>query len=204
MTDSALVATLLSECSVAELVDLLRCDRIELRRAAVVCLGRKGGPRQTRILAEVLRRARDADLSAAAEESLWQIWMRAGSSTANAALTEALEAIKAEDYPEALRQLDALCAQEPDFAESHHQRGIVLSLLDRPKPAAGAFRAALALNQYHFSAAANLGHALAQQADLPGALRCYRYALRLHPRLEGLPELAARIETALDADSVSS
>ena len=55
---------------------------------------------------------------------------------------------------------------------------------------------ALRLNPYHFAAAANLGHTYVEEGDVLSALRYYRYALRIHPRLADLREAVRSIEAA--------
>ena len=86
---------------------------------------------------------------------------------------------------------------EPDYAEAHFQRGLAFATLDRNDEAAEAFREALRLNPYHFAAAASLGHACLELGDLPAAVRYYRQALRLHPRLDDVPVALREVTAAL-------
>lgn len=196
LAGAAVVQLLLSRCTADGLTALVACEVGDMQCAAVVCLGMKGTMRQCPVLARLLHQE-DARLVALAENSLWQIWMRAGSDYGNTVLARAVNLIGQERYEQALRVLDGLCGAEPGFAEARHQRGIVLCSLGRVAEAAEAFREALRRNRYHFSAAVNLGHTFAERSDLLAALRHYRYALRLHPRLEGIPEVVRELEVAL-------
>lgn len=193
MDESAVVRLLLTECTVDGLAVLAQDGIGVVRRAAVMGLGLRGTNKQSRPLIHALRSG-DTALADLAEHALWQIWMRAGTSEGDALLRRASGCIRKWEYEEALHLLDSLCALEPMFAEAHHQRGIVLSFLDRPREAAAAFRNALRQDRCHFHAAANLGHMCVELGDMRGAFRYYRYALRLNPRLEGLADAVKGLE----------
>jgi tetratricopeptide (TPR) repeat protein len=192
----AIVQLLLSDCTLDELAALLKSDTRDILRATIVCLGRKGNMAHNRMLADLLRHA-DAEIACLAENSLWQIWMRAGTEWGNALLGRANDLIRDGDFERAVCILEQLSTAEPDVAEAHHQRGIALSLLERPEQAGAAFRQTLRLNRYHFSAAVSLGHACVEQCDLAGALRYYRYAIRLNPRLDEIPEVVKRLKAVV-------
>jgi tetratricopeptide (TPR) repeat protein len=193
---SAVTRLLLSRCTADGLAALLACEVGDTQAAAAVCLGLKGGMSHCRALATLLRHG-EPQAAQLAEDSLWRIWMRAGTAHGNALLARALDLIREERYVQALRVLTGLCAAEPRFAEAHNQRGIALCFLDRHAEAAAAFRLALRWNRYHFSAAASLGHTYAERCDAKGALRHYRFALHLNPRLDGILEMVKQLEAAV-------
>jgi tetratricopeptide (TPR) repeat protein len=196
------VQLLLSRCTPEGLAALLSCQVDDVRSAAAVCLGLKGTVAQCRALAALLKDA-DSKLVQLAENSLWSIWMRAGSPYGNTVLARAVDLIRRERYEQAARVLQGLCAQEPGFAEAFDQLGIALSFLDRPDDAAQALLKSLRRNRYHFSAAAMLGHTYVQLGKLQTALRYYQHALWLHPRLDGVREIASRLEAAVGSRRVS-
>ena len=196
VADGAVVQLLLSECSNDGLVRLLGSEVGDMRDAAIICLGLKGTTAHCAALVKLLP-SEESGVAELVENSLWQIWMRAGSGPGNAMLARAIDMIRRELFDDALGLLEGLCADEPEFAEAHNQRGIVLCFLNRPDEAASAFRRALRLNRYHFSAAVSLGHTFVERRDLRAALRHYRYALRLNPRLEDIPDVVKRLEAAL-------
>ncbi|MFH1746021.1 MAG: tetratricopeptide repeat protein [Planctomycetota bacterium] len=189
----AVVQLLLSECDTDGLARLLATGTGDIARAAAVCLGLQGSLRDCRALVSALR-AEDPELVQTAENSLWLIWMRAGSAAGNQQLVTAIERIRDEDYLAALVVLDELSTCEPDFAEAHHQRGIVLFFLERLAAASTAFRQALRRNQYHYLAAVNLGHVYVERGNYKRALFHYRNALRIHPQLDEIPEVVQRLE----------
>lgn len=178
------------------LTDLLCSTSLKVVRVATVCLGHTGAMPHCRFLAPLLRHI-DDDIAQAAEDGLWSIWMRAGSLRGTRELADALRCIEADDFGSAVYLLSALAVREPGFAEVHHQRGIALCLLERLDEAEEAYRQAVQLNAYHFSAVAGLGHVRAEHGDVEGTLYYYRQALRINPRLSGLPEAVAEIEALM-------
>jgi len=190
-------AQLLASCCPADaLATLVPLGRRGLLSGLITALGLKGRPEHCSTLIPLLKHD-DPEVAQAAEESLWRIWLRSGSRWGNAQLAYALELIGEQRLGEAQQVLDRLVGLEPEFAEAHHQRGIVLFLLGRLGEARVAFGRALECNPLHFSAAANLGHVYAQCGQLRLALEAYRQALSLHPRLDGLADVVLRLEEVL-------
>lgn len=170
---------------------------------AAFCLGVVGQPHDCAALAPLLAGS-NPSLADAAEEAMWRIWMRGGTPQGVDDLSRAIELIRFQEYDLVEMCLAVLTADEPTFAEAFHQRGIVLTLLDRYEEAAEQFRTAVRLIPEHFAAIQSLGHALALLGDAAAALIEYRRALRIHPRLEGVPEMATGIEAAIQRRRASA
>jgi len=199
---SGLAPWLATHCPAEILAALLTVTPEELTEAAITALGRRGGPEHCSVLVPLLHCDSDR-VAALAEDSLWRLWLRGGSPQATRALAEAIELVQANRLSEALMALDRLALAEPTFAEVHNQRGIALCLLGRLDEAAEAFREALRHNQHHFSAAVSLAHTYAQRGQLRPALRQYRRALQINPRLDGVREIVERLEAIVGDGSVS-
>lgn len=181
----------------SELKELLGSSDAEIVRLAVSCLGFVGKFHHSPYLVEKLHHA-DARVTAAAENALWSVWMRAGSKAANAKLATAVRYLGKDDVDGALSLLDDLCDEEPDFSEAHHQRAIALHSQDRLHEAEQAYREVIAGNPFHFSALAALGHLNLERDDFDSALRCYREALTIHPRLPELHTVVEQLETVVN------
>lgn len=177
-------------------VEFLNSALAEVVRVAAVCLGCIGSTAHVRQLVRLLDHASPA-VAVAAEDALWTIWMRGGSSEGNEALGRAIRAIREERFESSLAILNPLCMNEPEFAEAHHQRGIALHSMDRLEEAETAYADAVRSNPYHFAAVAGLGHASAQLGDYEAALRYYRAALVVHPGLTDLREVLPSLEAAV-------
>lgn len=83
---------------------------------------------------------------------------------------------------EALADLDAVIALQPDHAEAHLNRGAALVMMRRPGPAVAAITEALSLGvREPHKAYLNRGAAREELGDLRGALEDYRTALEIQP-----------------------
>lgn len=174
------------------LVGLLKSSNVDVVRAAVIGLGVNGSMANTAELATLLARPHRS-LVELVEDSLWSIWMRAGSPNANHLLADAVQFIQDDKYAEADLILRELVLLEPSFAEPHHQRGIVMSFLEQYDLAVRAFESALQWNPHHFSAAASTGHMHLQRGEYSLAVRAYQRALYIHPNLRDVPEMLASL-----------
>ncbi len=163
---------------------------------AVVCLGLVGSMEQSRYVALLLRRE-SAAIIEAAEQSLWQIWMRSGSQWGVGTLRQAIDRMQAGKLEEAFDLLRILTEAEPEYAEPHHQRGLVLALLNRYGQALPAYHQALRLNPYHFAAAEGLGQIYLERGLLRRAYEYYQHALHVHPHLETAREIADGLKIAI-------
>ncbi len=181
-----------------QLSALLADPRPERVRAAVAYLGMFGSVSESPVLALCLHHDDDGVVRLA-EQCLWALWMQAGPPDANTDLAVAVASIRDGHLDDALRRLVNLTAREPGFAEAHFQRGLALALAGRDGEAVGCYERALQLNPYHFAAAAALGHASVEQGDLRAAVRYYRRALQIHPRLDGVPQAMQDLQTMLAA-----
>lgn len=178
------------------IVALLSAPAAETVCAAVVYLGCHGSVCECPLLAQCLQHEDDG-VARLAEYCLWSLWMQGGTERGNRHLAEAIGYIKEGDYAAATYLLTMLVAEEPSFAEAYFQRGIALCLAGRQEEAARAHRQVLRLNPHHFGAAAALGHACVAQGNLAGALYYYRRALRIHPRLEAVPDAIRELEAVI-------
>lgn len=178
------------------LVSLLSAADPAVVRAAVLYLGLYGTQRDAPVLVLCLHHD-DAGVVKLAEHCVWALWLRGGSAESNRTLAAAVDEIRRGRHAVAERRLRLLVEREPSFAEAHFQRGLALCSLERPADAARCLLEAVRLNPYHFGAAATLGHTCVEQGDLHAAVRWYRQALRIHPRLEDIPAALREVEAIL-------
>jgi tetratricopeptide (TPR) repeat protein len=171
-------------------------------RLAATCLGLTGGMEYCRRLVALLGHA-DEQVAVAAEDALWNIWMRAGSAGGSQRLNAAVEYLRKGEFESALEVLDVLIASEPALAEARHQQALALHSLGRHDEAEAAYQAALERNPYHFAAIAGLGHICVERDEYAGALDFYERALKIHPRLAGIREIVPQLEAALHKRDVA-
>jgi tetratricopeptide (TPR) repeat protein len=195
--DRNVLITLLQEHPrAASLAPLLAASDPMTVRAVVVYLGLHGAMSDCPVLALYLQHE-DELVAQLAEYGLWSIWMQAGSANGNRRLSAGVVCMKNERFVEAAEILSSLAEDEPTFAEARFQHGLALSSLCRPAEAAQAYRMVLRLNPYHFGAAVALGHACVEQGHLSAALHYYRQGLRIHPRLEDIPDAVQELEAII-------
>lgn len=186
----------------ALLAQMLTSPSPDVARAAATCLGFVGSDAHSGRLARLLAHE-DIRVADAAENALWSVWMRSRDGRANRELQAAISEIGRERYRSAVEILEALTLMHPTFAEAFHQLGLALCFLDRLDEAEAAYRNAVRLNPWHFAAWAELGHVAVQRGDLPRALRNYRRAISIHPRLHEIRAVLPELEAAVRARSVA-
>lgn len=178
------------------LVELTASPLSRVIKAAARCLGLTGSMQHCERLVSLLGHP-DEEVASAAEDALWSIWMQAGSAETTAQLRDAVQQLGAGATEAALGLLEALTAREGSLAEAHHQQALAMHSLERYEEAEAAYQRTLALNRYHFAAVAGLGHVCVQRGDFAGALRYYRHALDIHPRLAEIRQILPQLEAAI-------
>jgi tetratricopeptide (TPR) repeat protein len=140
----------------------------------------------------------DATVCQLAADALWSVWFRADTPENNAELHRLMQLNPDEVGGDAVKAgFDALVRKAPRFAEALNQRALfhfrrgdyARSIADCEK--------VLRLNPYHFGAASGMGQCFMKQKKLRAALRTYRRANRINPRLEGVRDVIESLERML-------
>jgi tetratricopeptide (TPR) repeat protein len=197
-----LLSRLLENWPVRRLVEMLDSPLAEVVRVAAQCLGMVGNPTCCKPLVRALEHESEA-VRRTAEDSLWNVWMRAGSDAGVARLAEGIGALREDRVQDAAALLAGLCAEEPEFAEAHHQFALALHTLDRLEEAETEYSQAVQLNPYHFAALAGLGHVAAQLGDYPAALRFYELGLAVNPDMPEIREVVPALRSAVQHAAVA-
>jgi tetratricopeptide (TPR) repeat protein len=181
----------------ATLDRLLWSPNAEVRQAAILALGMVG---TIRVNANVARCLHDEDATAQqlAVDALWSIWQRADTPENNEELKRLVNLSGAISNAEAvLAGFEALIRRSPRFAEAYNQRAVfhfrrgdyARAIIDCEK--------ALRLNPYHFGAACGMGQCFMKQKKLRAALRIYRRANRINPKLDNVRDVIESLERML-------
>ena len=184
------------------LIALLTCCDDTVVRASAWCLAQVGTMRSNLPLAAVLHRD-DASSAAVADNALWGIWLRPESHGVRQRLCRAIRLAEQDDYVRALAELDWIIQTQPDFAEAHNQRGMVKFLTADYCGAVRDYRMAARLNPVHFGALAGIGHCFAALGRYNDALRAYRKALAINPRLQAVRQAIGQIKRLLGHPGLS-
>ncbi|MEX2672890.1 MAG: tetratricopeptide repeat protein [Phycisphaeraceae bacterium] len=172
----------------------------EVRKLACHVLGLVGDQRAMPALATGLCDL-DPHVHAFAENAAWSIWFRSGACDAQHDFARGMQAMAEEDPQKALHHFRKACAIDPQFAEAYNQCGLAHYMLEQWVEATAPCRRAIKLQPWHFGAFAGLGHCFAHTGDLDQAACCYRSALAINPRMEGVSTTLGRIEQCLGVSS---
>ncbi|MDF0599760.1 hypothetical protein P1J78_03345 [Psychromarinibacter sp. C21-152] len=148
------------------------------------------------MLPAVAQEARDydallAELAAADSQAeadalvprIWEIWLTAPDAAAQEVLDAALARRRAYDYLGALRHLDRLVAEYPDYAEGWNQRATVHFLTGNFERSLADVAEVLKREPRHFGALAGRAVIYFQQGRIPLAQLAVREAMEVHPYL---------------------
>jgi tetratricopeptide (TPR) repeat protein len=175
------------------LLRLLESRDTRTRRATLLALGQLGT--MAAVPTIVLRlHDEEMEIHAGAVEALWAIWFRGDNITHSEELQRLL---KLRDHKRILAGLDTLIKKAPLFAEAYNQRAIVSFKLKQYERSIADCERVLELNPYHFGAQAGMAQCLLQLRKHRAALKAFRNALRLNPRLDGVADTIRALENAL-------
>jgi tetratricopeptide (TPR) repeat protein len=172
-------------------------DTAEVRRAAALALGFLGDYECNAALGRALQ-DEDRTVRIIAENSIRNVWTRAGGEEDRQALAVVLRLNTAQHYDEAVRRASELLKRAPWFAEAWNQRAIAKFALKRLGECIEDCHQALEINPYHFGAAAGMGQAYLQLGSNAAALESFRRALNLNPDLEAVRVQIARLTRLIE------
>ncbi len=175
------------------LLRLLANGDNQARRAALLALGLLGTMNACPGVAACLHDD-DHETAQMAADTLWSLWFRADAPDNN---QELQRLVRLRDREQALAGLNALLERAPEFAEAYNQRAILYFRQKKFECSAADCQKVLELNPFHFGAQAGLGQCYMQMRKHRAALKAFRAALRLNPRLEGIAETIRALENAL-------
>jgi tetratricopeptide (TPR) repeat protein len=101
-------------------------------------------------------------------------------------MLRAQAALGANNLPVARKLIDAVVRIAPDFAEGWHRLAALQSHAKDDRGAMLSLQKTITLNPRHFAAYAELAGFLEDYGDKPGALKLYRKALALDPKMEDI------------------
>ncbi len=150
----------------------------------------------------LLATAEDEQAAEQTSKAIYRLWAISGSDTVTVLMARAVKAMQEKNQGLALRLLDAIVEQAPDYAEGWSQRAHVLYLEGQAHRALGDLRRALALDGNHFRALSALGHILREYGDKKGALAAYRKLIEVHPFAEGAQKALEELEREVGGQGI--
>ena len=169
------------------------------RRAAVLALGFVGEYDSNHVLGRALR-DNDRAVRTIAENSIRNVWCRAGTALQRERLSVIMRLNAAHQLEEAIELSTELIEKAPWFAETWNQRAVTYFALGRYGESIKDCRQTLEINPYHFAAAACEGRCYLELDDPEQALISFRRALKLNPGLEAIRAHVVYLERSLKRD----
>ena len=189
--------------SVVEICALLNHPNVDIRRVAAMVIGLIGDRRQVGCLTGALKDT-DRLVNEMAEHSLWSVWFRAGSKQATRAFRLGLADLAEESYEKAIVHFGRAADIDSHFAEAFNQCAIAHFFLGHWDASIYCASKAVKLIPTHFGAIAGMGHCYTQMNDLERALKCYRRAVAINPRMKPICDAIRSLETRMREENDSS
>jgi tetratricopeptide (TPR) repeat protein len=146
----------------------------------------------------LLATAEDENAAKAIAEGIERIWLHSGSPTVDLLLGRAMKAVGEKKYDRALKFLDNVVVQAPDFTEGWSRRAYVHFQRNELRYALGDLRRALALDPNHFKSLDGLAQILREIGQKKSALQVFRHLDEVHPYWGGakqaIDELSREVE----------
>lgn len=180
-----------------QLCKLLGHPETDVRQVTAVTLGLVGDSSCVGCLSRALH-DQDATVNEMAEHGLWAIWFRSGKPAAAETFSQGVSLLCEEQYSSAMQRFEEAIRLDPEFAEAYNQCALAHFFLGQWDESIHDSRRALELMPAHFGAMAGMGHSYTHLGDLEAALRCYRSAIRINPRMQAIHEAIERLEIKLD------
>jgi tetratricopeptide (TPR) repeat protein len=153
------------------------------------------------ILSELYAQLSASEDEAAAKpvaDNIERVWLYSGSPTVDLLFGRAMQAISEKDFDRALRFLDHVVEQAPDFTEGWSRRAFVHFQRNDVGLSLGDLRRALALDPNHFKALDGLSQVLRDIGEKRAALEVLRRLSDVHPYWAGtaqtIEELSREVE----------
>jgi tetratricopeptide (TPR) repeat protein len=146
--------------------------------------------------------AKDADETAGIIILLLHAYAESGSDTGDLLLHRARKAISAEEYPDALKILDATIALLPDWAEGWNARATARYLDDDYDGSMADIAQTLKREPRHLGALMGMGAILEARGKKEDALKVYEQALAIAPRWRNAQQAADKLKAALAGDEL--
>jgi tetratricopeptide (TPR) repeat protein len=144
-----------------------------------------------------LSASKDADETAGLITLLLRAYSESGSDTGDLLLRRARQAISAQEYPDALKILDATIALLPDWAEGWNARATARYLDDDYDGSMADIAQTLKREPRHLGALMGMGTILEARGKTEDALKVYERALTIAPQWRNAKEAADRLKASL-------
>lgn len=154
------------------------------------------------LLFSALKVAPDDASARAIEARIWSIWAATPSDTAALLASRAKLAMDNQKFDVALSLLDVVVKLRPDYVEAWNRRATIYYLKNDYTRSLADIRQVLAREPRHFGALAGLGMIMQDLGDEKRALKAFREALAVDPRLEKVPDMVKTLSEKVEGRDI--
>lgn len=154
------------------------------------------------LLFSALKVAPDDASARAIEARIWSIWAATPSDTAALLASRAKFAMDNQKLDVALSLLDVVVKLRPDYVEAWNRRATIYYLKNDYTRSLADIRQVLAREPRHFGALAGLGMIMQDLGDEKRALKAFREALAVDPRLEKVPDMVKTLSEKVEGRDI--
>ncbi len=157
------------------------------------------------VLAGLYEQLADADSESAAkavENRIERVWLHSGSPTVDLLFGRAMQAVAAKDFNRALRFLNHVVEQAPDYTEGWSRRAFVYFQLNDVGLALGDLRRAIALDPSNYKALDGLAQVLRDIGEKRGALAVMRRLHEVHPHWPGTEQAIEELSRDIEGQAI--
>jgi len=147
-------------------------------------------------LFEFLKTTTSSDEAGALEDKIWSVWAETGDPALDKLMIQSSDAMDRHDFQAALKDLNAITAQKPNFAEGWNKRATVYYLMGDYEKALADIDRTLELEPRHFGALSGLGLTNMKLGRDDAAVDAFERVLKIDPLY---PNAKLNLELAKDA-----
>jgi tetratricopeptide (TPR) repeat protein len=149
-----------------------------------------------------LKQAQDSDDAKDIEQRISNIFLASGSSTVDLLMVRAQAALAADKLDVARKLIQSVTIISPNYAEGWHRLAALQAQAKDDRGAMLSLQKVITLNPRHFTAYAELGSFLEDYGDKPGALKLYRKALALDPKMENIDKTERALAREVEGEGI--
>jgi tetratricopeptide (TPR) repeat protein len=150
----------------------------------------------------LLATAEDENAAKAIAEGIERVWLHSGSPTVDLLLGRAMKSAAEKNMDRALKLLDSIVEQAPDFTEGWSRRAYIQFQRNQVGQALGDLRRALALDPNHFKSLDGLAQVLREIGQKKAALQVFRHLQEVHPYWPGADRAIDELSREVDGQGI--
>ena len=170
---------------------------MDLRRQAIVKLGKVGQPADEALLLAALRDP-DPESARLAEAALWEVWGRSGDKQVDAILRQGAYALSQGRLATSVEFFSEAIKRKPAFAEAWNKRATAYFIMGDYQRSLKDCDQVIKRNPKHFGALAGYGQIYLRLDEPKKALKYLEQALEINPNMDQVSQLIEQIQGQLE------